>query len=123
MHTGGLAPHHTSTDLSLVRDIGIIARIFDHAAIALMGRIGTRMQSKGDLLPYGQANGHVRHGLLIEERVQRPLHSSGRTGPCSIAGAQGGGLLHTSLPMTCSASLSTLSLRASSGRAAAQFLE
>src|SRR5215813_4463169 len=107
MHTGGLAPHHTSTDLSLVRDIGIIARIFDHAAIALMGRIGTRMQSKGDLLPYGQANRHLRNVLLIDERVQCSLHGGGRTGPCGIAGAEGGGLLHTSLPMTRSATLST----------------
>src|SRR5262245_8629552 len=123
MYTGGFAPYHTRADLGLVCDIRIIARIFDHAAAALMGRIATRMQSKGDLLPYGQANRHLRNVLLIEERVQGSLHGGGRTGPCGIAGAEGGWLLHTSLPMTRSANLSTLSLRSSSLRSAAKFLE
>src|SRR5262245_13901762 len=123
MHAGGLAPHHARADLSLVRDIGIIARIFDHTTVTLVSRIRARMQSKGDLLPYGQANRHLRNILLINERVQRSLHSGGRTGPCRIAGAQGGWLLHTSLPITCSARLSTSSLRSASLRSAAKFLE
>src|SRR5215510_7929045 len=123
MYTGGLAPHHTRADLGLVCDIRIIACIFDDAAVTLMGCIGTRIQSKGDRLPCGQANRHLRNVLLIDERVQCALHGGGRTGPCGIAGAEGGWLLHTSLPMTRSANLSTLSLRSSSLRSAAKFLE
>src|SRR5262245_26246957 len=123
MYTGRFAPYHTRADLGLVCDIRIIARIFDHTAVALVGCIATRMQNKGDLLPYRQTNRHLRNVLLIDERVQCSLHSSSRTGPCGIAGAEGGWLLHTSLPMTRSANLSTWSLRSSSLRSVAKFLE
>jgi hypothetical protein len=40
MHSRLLTPYDTSADLGFMRDIGIIAGIFDHTAAALMRGIG-----------------------------------------------------------------------------------
>ena len=67
MYAGVLAPRHTGTDFGLVRNIGIIAGIFDHTAASLVCCIRARVQLKRDLLPSGQANAGMRKATLVDQ--------------------------------------------------------
>ena len=64
-----------------MRNIGIIAGIFDHTAASLVCCIRARVQLKRDLLPSGQANAGMRKATLVDEGTQATLGGSGRTGP------------------------------------------
>jgi hypothetical protein len=51
-----------------VGDVGIIAGIFDDAAVSLVSCIGTRVQLKGDELTYGETNPGSGKAPLVDER-------------------------------------------------------
>ena len=70
-------------------------------------RAPLRLFTVTDLVAYANETNEWTLYVSLDDSLGEK-DGSGRAGPCSIAGAEGGWLLHTALPMTRSANLSTL---------------
>jgi len=81
-------PRHTGTDLSQVRDVRVIASIFNDAATPFVWRIGTGVEHKCNVSAYRQMDSGLAKVSLVNERQECSARGRRRTGSRGVTRTQ-----------------------------------
>src|SRR5262245_6955889 len=85
MHARLGMPRHAGTDFGQVRDIRVIASIFNDAAVPFVWGIGTGVEHKCNVLTYRQADSSLAKVSLVDQRQERSARGRRGTGSRGVA--------------------------------------